>query len=167
MDNSIEIRINSYDKNEIKKALSFYILKVREMNVYFWIVYTVISMAVVLSLIFSQHAPLSIIFLACGFTFHFFYYIRPINWYKEYYEKAKNIVCKFNRDCLEMANETTRSTSSWKAFKKAFEIPSAFLLLDENKFIYVFLKCHFANSSEIEKIRALLSENILHFKVYK
>jgi len=166
METNIEINV-SYNENEIKKALSFYILRVCEIRTYAFLTYPIIIGAIVLSLIFNEYALLSLVFFFCGVMLFYFYYQRPIQDYLKVYGKRKGAGYRFSDDRVFITGEEIRSECLWSIFKKAYEIPSAFLLVDDNKFVYVFPKTCFNDTLIIEKMRDSLASKFSTFRTYK
>lgn len=166
MGKGIEIEI-TYNDNEIRKAISFYILHVCDMRIYAFIVYPMIFAAIVLSLIFKNYAPLSLIFLLCGFIIYYVYYQKPLEGYSKFYRKRKGGMYHFENDKVLITGAEIKSEYAWSVFKKAYEIPSAFLLIDDNKFIYIFPKTCFNSALMIEQLSDLLTIKMSGFKKYK
>ena len=124
----------------------------------FFIVYPVIIIGIILSFIFNYYGILPFAFLFVGFLFHYLYYIRPMERYKTYYRTRKGGTYIFNNANVLVLGEEIQSTVLWSVFKKAYEIPFAFLLVDTNKFIYIFPKNCFDDINDIDKLRRLLTE---------
>ena len=162
---SIEVKI-TYEKNEIKKAISYYILRVCGIRTYALITYPIITVAIILSLVFKEYALLSIVFIFAGYILYYIYYQRPIDGYLKFYQKRNGGIYEFNDDNVNVVGEEIQSQYLWSVFKKAYEVPSAFLLMDDNKFVYVFSKSCFGDNQSIEQIHNLLSKKFPQFKVY-
>jgi hypothetical protein len=162
--NSVEVDI-FYNEIEIKKAISFYILHIRDIKTFAIVVYSVIFVAVVLSLFFSVW--LSLLYFFAGLLLHYIYYQRPIKAYLKFYQKRKGAHYSLMDDKISVVGEEIKSEYTWTVFKKAFETPSAFLLLDDNKFIYVFPKTCFSELLEIEKAHNLMIAKFSDFKEYR
>jgi len=166
METNIEIDVN-YNKNEIKKAISSFLLLVCNMRTYALITYPILVIVIVLSLIFSDNALLPLSFFFVGVVLFYYYYQRPIHGYLKYYEKRGERLFKFTNDNVLIIGKVVRSECMWTLYKKAHEIPSAFLLLDDNKFVYIFPKSCFSDTLTLEQMRSLLSEKFPNFKAYK
>ena len=165
MNTNIEVKI-TYEKSEIKKAMSFYILRVCDIRTYALVTYPIIIVAAILSLVFSEYALLSIIFIFAGYILYYIYYQRPIDGYLKFYQKRKGGIYKFNNDGVNVVGEEMQGQYLWSVFKKAYEIPSAFLLLDDNKFVYILSKSCFSDNQSIELFHHLLSQKIPSIKAY-
>jgi len=163
MATDVEVQIN-YSEKEVKKAISFWLLKIYKVKIMFFIVYPIIIIGIILSLIFSQYAILSIAFIFFGLLFHYFYYIGPLESYKAFYRKRKGGTYIFNNAHILIIGDEIQSTILWSVFKKSYEIPFAFLLTDANKFIYIFPKNCFNDNDEIDKLRKLLIDNTAYSK---
>ncbi|MCL2153789.1 MAG: YcxB family protein [Oscillospiraceae bacterium] len=159
MEISVEVNI-SYPEKEVKKAVSYYILKIKDMRVYAFIAYPIISLLIILSLWYSIHNKpflvLPIIFSFGLFIIHNLYYSRPIQVYTAYYRKRKGGTYKFYDNHICSTNDEIQSTISWSVYKKAYETPSAFLLIDDNRFIHIFPKICFDSVIDIDNLRDLL-----------
>lgn len=166
MEKGIEVEI-TYPDNEVKKALSFYLLRVRGLRTYALIVYPVLLAAAVLLFLSSLHVSVALSYLFLGCILYYAYYQRPIKGYLKFYEKRKGGTYRFEVDRVHSVGVEIQSDFSWSVFKKAYEIPSAFLLLDDNQFIYIFSKSCFNGEAEIEGLRDLLAVKIPGFKVYQ
>ena len=162
---AVEVKL-TYDKSEIKKAISYYILRVCGFRLYALITYTILFAAIIVSLVFSKYAPLSIVFIFAGFILYYLYYQRPIDGYLKYYQKTEACIYRFSNDRVHVVSEEIQSQFLWSVFKKGYEIPFAFLLLDDNKFVYVFSKSRFSDDQSIEQTHDLLSKRIPNFKVF-
>ena len=164
VESNIEVKI-TYEKNEIKKAISYYILRVCDIRTFALITYPIIIIAIILSFIFSENALLSIIFIFAGYILYYMYYQRPIDGYLKFYQKRKGGIYGFSNDGVNVVGEEIKSQYLWSVFKKAYEIPFAFLLLDDNKFVYIFPKSCFGDSQSIEQTHDLLTKIFSNFKV--
>jgi hypothetical protein len=155
----IEVNI-VYHENEIKKAISFYLLKIKNMRIYAIVAYAILGLATIASLFYcfydSAYLGLPIMFLFIWFIIHYIYYIRPLQAYKEYYMKQKGAMYRFRHDNVFRTNDEAQSTIQWTVYIKAYETTSAFLLIDRNEFICVFPKNCFDSVSDLEDIRRLL-----------
>jgi len=166
MEANIEISV-IYSEKEIKKAVSFYILRVSDIRNYALIVYPILIIAIVLSLVFRDFAMLSFIYFFIGVILYYFYYNRPIQAYLKIYMKRKRRQYCFDKDRVLVTGEEFKSECLWSMFRKAYEIPSAFLLLDDNKSIYIFPKTCFSNTQILEQMRSLLAIKFPDIKSYK
>lgn len=164
LESNIEVKI-TYEKNEIKAAISYYILQVCRIRVYAFIAYPIIIVATTLSIIFGEYA-VAIIFAFGGYILYYIYYQRPIDGYLKFYQKRKGGIYRFSSDSISVVGEEIQSQYLWSVFEKAYETPSAFLLLDDNKFIYIFPKSCFNNNQSIEQMYNLLLQKIPSFKVH-
>ena len=73
------------------------------------------------------------------------------------------IYIRFGKENVFIQDEEIQSTVKWSVWKKAFETPSAFLLLYENEFIHIFPKSCFSCESDIDALRVfLIDEKGLH-----
>ena len=165
MEANIELRMD-YNETEMKKALSFYILRVRDIRTYVFVVYPILFIAIILTLIFTDFALLPFVWFICGVIFFYFYYQRPIEGYLKGYKKIGSILYRFYEDKVFVVGENVQSECSWALFNKGYEIPSAFLLMDENESLYVLPKTYFSNPWQIEQMHSLLIAKIPSFKVY-
>ena len=163
METSVEVNV-SYPEKEVKKAVSYYILRIKGMRVYAFIAYPIISLFIIFSLWYGIHNEsyliLPFIFLFILLIIHNLYYSRPMQVYTAYYRKRKGGTYKFNDDFIYGTNDEIQSTISWSIYKKAYETPSAFLLIDVNNFIYIFPKICFDSVIDIDNMRDLLCKNI-------
>jgi len=166
MEANIEISV-IYSEKEIKKAVSFYILRVCDMRTYALIIYPILIIAIVLSLVFRDFALLSFIYFFIGAILFYFYYYRPIRAYLKLYMKRKGEHYCFDKDRVLITGEEFKSECLWSILKKAYEIPSAFLLLDDNKSIYIFPKTCFSSTQILEQMRNLLALKFPDIKSYK
>lgn len=166
METTIEVKI-SYDDNEIKQALSFYYLRVYGLQKFAIICIAMFCIAVVLSFIYENYAPVLILFLITGSLIYYFFYDSPIRGYIRFYRKRKGGVYQFNSEKVLIIGEEIKTECLWAVYKKGFEIPSAFLMLDDNKFIYIFPKSCFSDIEQIEKLRHMLVDKIPDFKIFK
>jgi hypothetical protein len=73
---------------------------------------------------------------------------------------------QFSDESVTIVGEKVKSECSWSVFNKAYEIPSAFLLMYDKKFIYIIPKGCFYEPEMIERMHSLLSEKIQKFKKY-
>ncbi len=166
MGKNIEIEI-TYNDNEIRKAISFYIIHICDTRTYAFIAYPMIFAAILLSLIFGGYPLLALVFLLCGFILYYVYYQKPIEGYLKFYRKRKGGIYRFENDKVHIIGTEVQSECAWSVFKKAYEIPSAFLLIDDNKFVYIFPKVCFNSTPMIEQLSDLLAIKISGFKKYK
>jgi len=161
----IEIKID-YNDTDVKKAISFLILRITGMKTAFMVIFFALAVSVAISLIVVHSAILSVIFLLAGFLFYYFYYQRPVNKYVEFYQKRKHRIYRFSDENVQMIGENVHSNCLWSVFKKSYETPSYFLLIDDNRFIYIFPKSFFDNRFDIERLRELFSKKFTDFKLY-
>ena len=161
---NVEITV-AYSECEIKKALSFYILRICDLRTYALITYPILVAAIVISLAFNYYPLLSLVFLLIGVVLFYLYYQWPITRYLRYFEKRKESNYHFDYEKIIIARKEVQSECLWSVFKKAYEIPSAFLLLDEIKFVYVLPKTCFTSTSELEQMRDMLSKKFSGFVV--
>ena len=160
METSVDVQL-IYNEKEIKKAISYFILQVNGIRIYALLFYPILLLATVLSLIFNEYALLSIVFFICGGVLYQVYYARPIEKYWAFYRKRKGSAYRFCEDKIFAINDDVQCTYMWTVFKKAYETPSAFLLLDDNKFVYIFPKRCFSNMLDVERLRKLFLRNFL------
>ena len=165
MDATIEVNI-MYIEKEIKKAITFYILRICNIRTYALIAYPIIIAAIVLSLIFDGYAILAAVFFLCGIILYYIYYQRPIDGYIKFYSKKTGGLYCFNEDAVSFVGKETKGECAWTAFKKAYETPSAFLLIDANEFVHVFSKSSFSEDIMIEQLHDLIAAKKPDFKAY-
>lgn len=165
METTIEVDVH-YDETEIKKAISCYILRVRGIRTYALIVYPVIFIASILSFLSETYVLLGLIYLLGGVILYCLYYQRPIEGYLKFYRKRKGGHYTFATGKILAVGDEIRSEYLWSVFKKAYEIPSAFLFLDDNKFVYIFPKSCFSEESAVVQMRSLVDKQFVDFKKY-
>lgn len=156
MDSYIEAEIK-YIEEEFTKALSFYILRICNIRLYFAIMYFIVIIATVLIILY-YYAAISIVFLFIGAIFHYFFYSGPMEQYKRVSKKRGMVIYRFSYENVLSSSVNAQSTIMWSAFKKSYESASAFFLLDDNKFVYIFPKICFSSSSDIDRLRDILNE---------
>jgi len=166
MEKYIEVK-TSYSEKEVRKAISFYIWRIYKLRTYTIIAYTVMFLAAILSLLFSPYSILTPVLLFCGLLFHYFYYIRPVESYLNYYRKSKNPTYRFSDEKVLSTSKEIQSTILWTVFKKAYNIPAAFLLTDENKFVYVLPKNCFCSELDIDEFSKMLIRKTVYYNMCK
>ena len=97
---------------------------------------------------------------------YLFYYRIPTERYVAFYRKRKGGTYTFSQNEIKIVGIEMQMVCAWSLYKKAMEIPNSFLLLDENKFIYVFQKNCFNTQEDIQNFRILLKESVSKFNVY-
>jgi hypothetical protein len=169
LEKTIEVKISYCDK-DIKQAM-FYIIN----HIYrLWVV-VLCSILVVLGILFYGISKgfddylfgLTFVFAFITLLFDGFCYQRPINGYISFYRKRKGGKYIFSENDIKAIGEEIQSTFIWSVFKKAYDIPSALVFIDENRFMYIFPKRCFDNLADIEQLQQLMSSNIKSMKVYK
>ncbi|MDQ2087963.1 YcxB family protein [Herbivorax sp. ANBcel31] len=166
MEKVVEVEIRYSDK-DIKQALSYLIL---QLNM-FWI--CLISCPIIVVGIFlygliygfsNNTNGLIISFLVLSVIIYIVYYYLPISRYLDFYRKRNGGTYIFSSKQIESIGKEVQSIFNWSVFKKAYDIPTAFLLADENEFLYIFPKNLFENSKDILTMQQLISENIENYK---
>ena len=171
-----EIEVNCcYRKGDAKKAMSFYLLRIKNMRVYVYITYPILLLVIIISLWCgfrdNIYFTLAASFLFVWLVMHYYYYLRPMQAYEKAYEKAyskineKTISYKFSKESVFISNENLQSTAQWAYFQKAHETPSAFLLLHERN-VFILPKSCFDSVSDIDDLRELLKINGYVMKQY-
>ena len=163
MESNVEVKI-TYEKSEIKKAISYYILWVCNIRTYALVVYPIIIATIILSIMASEYELVPIVFVLAGYILYYIYYQRPIDGYLKFYQKRKGGVYCFSNDGVSVVGEEIQIQYVWSVFIKAYEIPSAFLLLDDNKFVYILPKSCFGDNKSIEQIHNLLLQKVSYFQ---
>ena len=172
-ESNIVVKI-TYEKSEIKRAISYYTLRIRNIRTYALIVYPIITILIISLFLASEYKPQSIIEYApqvvtlifFGHVFYYRGYQQPVKGYLKYYQKRSGGIYGFSNDGVSFVGEEVQSQYLWSVFKKAYEVPSAFLLMDDNKFILVFPKSCFSDSQSIDQFHDLLLKKFPDFKVY-
>ncbi len=162
---SVEVNI-SYEPKEIKRAISFYLLHLNKLKIYAFIVYPIVLGFIAVSLVSVTYAALAPVFALGAWILYYMYYQRLIQAYLHYYSKRKGATYRFAGDKVYIIGEEVQSKCLWSVFKSAYEIPSAFLLIDENKFIHVFSKLCFTDALSQERLRALFEAKYSGFQVF-
>ena len=165
MEKSIELKIE-YDEKEIKKAISFYMSRICNMRMYTIFVYTMAFAAILSSFLIEKYVLLSLIFAFLGIFVYHKVYRRSLDAHLNFNKKRKGGTYRFYADKIFISGEEVQSECLWSVFKEVYEIPSAFLLLDDNDFVYVFFKSCFADESEIVQLRSLFSDRFSNFKIF-
>jgi len=165
LETNIEIKVNNNEK-VIKKVVSFYILRVRDMRTWALLTLPLIFVAIILSLIYRDYAPLSIVFFILGVVLFYIYYQRPIQRYLKVYRESKTRLFRLDDDKVIIIGKNIQIECLWAYFKKAFEIPSAFLLYADNGTLLIFPKSYFNNTQTLEQVRFLLSVKFSDIKTY-
>ena len=166
MNPNVEVTI-IYSPKEVRKAISFFILRIDRMLNFMLIVYAILLVAFVLTAVFDRYPWISLLFLLIGLVLHYFLYIRLMSQYKHIYRKGRDAVYQFNEENITITGENIQSIVLWQMYKKAYEIPSAFLLVDQNKLITIIPKNSFADSREAGKLCELLTKKITVFETWK
>ena len=162
----IEIEV-TYHEKEIKKAISFYILRVIGMRIYAILAYSALLVLIIFSLLVIGYALLVIVFIISGYILFYIYYQRPVEQYIKAYSMRKSAIYRFCSDRVCITSEDAKSECMWSVFMGAYEIPSAFLLINKNKTATIIPKISITNESDLERFRNLLCEIYPGFKVYK
>jgi len=166
METNIEVKI-SYNDKEIKNALSNYFSHIYGLQKLAFIYIAIFCIVVIFSFVYKNYAPILIIFLIAGSLIYYFFYDGQIRGYIRFYRKRKGGIYQFKNEKVLITGDEIKTECLWMVFKKGFEIPSAFLLLDDNKFIYIFPKSCFNDIEQIEQLRHLFVDKIPNFKVYE
>ena len=165
-EHSIKVMI-AYEDSEVSKAIAYYILRIQNMRLYALMAVPIIIVSIILSRMFAEIALLLIVFLFAGCILYYLYYKRPIDGYLKFYRKRSGGQYSFNNDCVCVVGNEIQSRYLWSVFKKAYDIPSAFLLMDDNQFIYVFPKSCFDDIQSIEQLHDLLIKRYPDLEVHK
>ncbi len=164
MEKFVEVAM-TYSEQEIKKAVSFFVLSIQKMKKYFLAVYIILAVAIIWILTSDIHIILSPLLMILGYLFFYVYYQRPCDNYVKYYQKRKSSTYKFTDKNISVTCEDFQSVISWSFYKKAYETPTAFLLLDDNKSIYIFPKVFF-KKEERALLASLINNNISDFEQF-
>ena len=159
-----EVKI-SYDAREVKKAISCYCLRVRKIRVMMVIVYAVLLAACVIAVVVYESWVLAGFFVLVGGMVQYWFYQRPMEGYRKFYASRKGGVYRFEDDEVSVVGDEVRSQFKWSVFMRAYEVPTAFLLVDTNWFVYVFPKSCFADA-QMDALRGLLKEKFSGFRAY-
>ena len=166
VETDIEISV-CYNDKEVKKAISFYLLRICDMRTFAFIMYATLLIAIIFTIIVSGLALLSIIFIISGYIIFYIYYQRPIDGYLKIHKKRKDVLFRFCNDKICMTQKEAISECQWLFFKNVYDIPSAFLLVDANKFIYIVPKICIHEKATTEQLRSLLTEKYPDLKEFK
>jgi len=157
----------TYDKREVQKAISCYLLRVQKVRVLAVCTFPIFAVAVVLALVSDGYALLAGVFVVLGGLFFEVYYHRPLALYRKFYAKRRGGVYRFGKDNISITGAEVQSRVLWSVFKSACEVPNAFFLTDDNKFAYVFPKACLNDGEHIEQFRHMLADKFPSFKEYK
>lgn len=167
MERTIDICVTC-DEKEFRRAISFYILRICDIRNYAVTIFVTMLIVTIWSLWVSDYGLLLAgACLACGYAAFYFYYKRPMEGYLRYYKKRGTLTYRFCDDKISIATEDVQSECLWTVFQKAYEIPSAFLLADANKFLYIVPKSAFADICAVERLRNLMRTKFRKFKIYE
>ena len=155
-----------YAKTEVKRAISDYLLRVCRLRVMAWIVYPILAVCTVGAALSPRYVWLAVLYALTGLLLYVVYYRRVLGAYEAFYAKKRGGVYRFGDEQVCVTCEEVQSQFKWSVFKKAYEVPSAFLLLDENRFVYLFPKACFAEAAQVDALREMLREKVSGFRVY-
>lgn len=168
MNEIIEVNINYTDK-DIKWAITYILNKVYKL----WVVLVTIMLIDVGIIIYcinvgytTYNQVLTITFILLSLLFYYIYYLRPIYGYINFYGKRKGGKYIFTKENVQIIGEEIESTVLWSVYKKAYNLPKAFVFMDKNKFLYIFPKRCFKNELDIEFLDKLCGERISNYKKY-
>lgn len=157
----------TYCETEIRRAISFYILRVCDLRNYAIALLSLMLIILICAFLFDLYAALCLaFFLLLAYVLYYLYYQRPIQSYLKYYRSRGDVAYRFTEERLFASHEDAKSACSWSSFKQAYEIPSAFLLIDGNRFVYIIPKSAFYDADMVQQVRELLSATFPKFKKY-
>ena len=87
--------------------------------------------------------------------------------YLQYYEGDNGIYYRLNDERVLAIKEGSCSKSPWPSFSKAYETPSAFLLLCGDGTVYIFPKVCFGDEQKVKQMRGLLNVKLPGMRIYK
>ena len=152
-----DVTVNiSYNDHEVKKAVAFWLLRINKIRTLFFVAYPCLILASLCFFLYGGSIVLAIACVLIGVLIHCFFYVRPLAGYKEFYGKRKGGTYTFGETRVLITGAEIESTVAWTMYKKAYETPVAFLLLDDNRFVYVFPKSCFNDMTDMDKLRNLL-----------
>ena len=166
METEIKIKYR-YNAKEIKIAVSYWLLRISSKSRYFIVVYLGLLLVMAFSAITSYFSLFSMLLLVGGALFHYFFYERCIKTYKDIYKKRNGASYYFTDVNVQIDSNDTQKIVSWSEYKEAYDIPSAFLLIDEHGFIDIFPKCCFDEAQKIDAFYYMISKKIPSFRIYK
>ena len=166
MTTNIEIKYRYNDK-EIKRAVSFWLLRISSKKRYFHFIYLGLLLVMVCSALTGYFPLFSMLLLVGGALFHYYYYERVIKTYNIRYKKRNGLFYCFTDENIRIDSNDTQSTASWSEYKEAYDIPSAFLLINENSFVDIFPKSCFGEAQKTDAFRDIISKNIPGFTICK
>jgi hypothetical protein len=164
----VEVNI-SYQDKDIKKAISYiinHIYKLWAAMLCFIIVILGMILYGVINEFSNYNIGLILVFSLAALIFYTYYFKRPVNGYLNYYKKRKGGNYLFSEDNIKVIGEDIQTTFSWSIFIKAYCIPNAVLLYDDNNFIYILPKRCFNSYKDIERLEQLAQKNIKIYKKY-
>ncbi|MCX7745838.1 MAG: hypothetical protein N2645_02960 [Clostridia bacterium] len=168
MEKYVEVEVN-YTDNEVKKALMYFIIHINRIGTVFVCFLAVISILLAYGFVngFSNYIKVqTVVISVCGLLLYMFYYHIPVRRYTDFYRQRKGGTYTFSQKNIKIVGEEIQSICAWSIFKKAYNAPNAFLLVDENNFLYVFSKSCFKSRTDEELLQQLLLEKIKGFKIH-
>lgn len=168
MGESVEVEI-SINAKDIKRALSYEYFHISRM----WICFVIFAVALCAQVLygvvngFSSHLGGQIAVVSvCGLLLHLFYYQIPVEKHIEFYRKRGSTVFTFNQQNIKTFRKEVQSVFEWSVFQKAFETPTAFIMVDKNNSACILPKRCFENALSIELLQQLIRANVKVFKQY-
>lgn len=169
MQKVVEVEIKYSDK-DIKQAISYVIIHINMI----WICLLACPVVAIGTILYglvcgfnNNINVLVVIFLLLSLIIYAMYYQMPINRYIDFYRKRKGGTYIFSSEQIEIVGEDIQSVCAWSLFKKACDIPAAFLLTDDNGILYIFPKYLFKSSEDVQTVQQFICENIKNFKISK
>lgn len=169
MQKIVEVKVTYSDK-VIKQALSYLMLRLNMFWLFLIASPTISIGATLYGLIYGFGDGTKSVVIASiilSILIYAIYYNIPINRYVDFCSKQKDGVYLFSTDHIKAIVEDAESVIKWSFFKKAYDIPTAFVLVDENKFLLFFPKHLFKNSEDLLIMHQLIGEHIQNFKIIK
>lgn len=158
----ITVEISCRDK-EIRKVLTYFFnrkYKVWVMFPCFTAVFAILVYNAVISRFNVYYSGLILVFLLTFLVFYVRFYSWPINSYMNFYNSRKGRTFIFDENEVRILSENVHSTCKWSIFKKAYDLPSAYILLDENGFAYIFLKHCMKGTPDIDALGKLIKSKM-------
>ncbi|HEX2947049.1 MAG TPA: YcxB family protein [Clostridia bacterium] len=168
METKVEVDIN-YNEKETRKVVIYFLNHVNKL----WIAFpcfAAVLISIILDAIHKRLAEYSYgllaVYLIAFLAFYGWFYLRIPNGFVEFYKKRKGGTYTFSDSDVKIVGSEIQSICAWSVFKEAFETPSALLLSDTNKFLYIFPKRCFKSSEDVEELRRILNSKFKKFKRY-
>ena len=163
MEEGIEISIEYSDK-DIRQSMSYFILHIRSMWVFYLCLLILTGFILVISAIngfsgFYSYLPLVFIVIDC--ILYLLYYLKPINQYVNYYKRSrKQVLFIFRKNDISTVGNAARATYEWSVFKRAHVTPYSLLLVDSNRFVHILPKNQINSKEDYENLQKFFTNKV-------